>query len=373
VGKVRQIFIWNGKEDLGPFRREELVEQLKTAAVLPSHYYFEEGMVGWERVARLPCCRKFRATDAQKQMLDRMGVKYSEFLTKADVSSIMENRPATERQLEYLKSFGVTPPGSLTKVQASEMIERCLDDPAARERQSRFRAAEFDRMRREREVFPSYYLKQDIISAERQLNDLRQAHEQERKELSQYRRELEDIQRRLQKTEDEIRQTALQQQIASTQELIESTESEIRDQPTEIKEAKEEFHYRQSLRTKFWKATFTQLGANPDDTEDLIDYCDVIDRFYEGYGHCFKVPTLKQVSDILEALDKASPDWDKQEPQSFYANYKASFPDAVKRVGTRRAVSKQGCLLLALLCSSPLLAILIKTIWRTGHHLVVDL
>jgi hypothetical protein len=373
VGKVRQIFIWNGKEDLGPFRREELVEQLKTGAVLPSHYYFEEGMVGWERVARLPCCRKFLATDAQKQMLDRMGVNYSEFLTKADVTSIMENRPATERQLEYLKSFGVTPPSSLTKVQASEMIERCLDDPAARERQSQFRAAEFDRMRREREAFPSYYLKQDIISAERQLNDLRQAHEQERKELSQYRREMEDIQRRLQKAEDEIRRTALQQQIASTQELIESTESEIRGQPTEIKEAKEELRYRQSLRAKFWKATFTQLGADPDDTEDLIDYCDVIDRFFDSYGHYLKAPTLKQVGDIVEGLDKASPDWDKREPQSFYAKYKASFPEKIKRIGAKRAASKQSCLLLVFGFCAAVLAILVEIIWKTSRYLLMAL
>jgi hypothetical protein len=44
MGKVRQISVWNGKQDLGPFRREELVEQLKEGAVLPSDYYYEEGM-----------------------------------------------------------------------------------------------------------------------------------------------------------------------------------------------------------------------------------------------------------------------------------------------------------------------------------------
>jgi len=44
MGKVRQIFVWNGKQDLGSFRREELVEQLKEGALLPSDYYYEEGM-----------------------------------------------------------------------------------------------------------------------------------------------------------------------------------------------------------------------------------------------------------------------------------------------------------------------------------------
>jgi hypothetical protein len=150
VGKVREIFIWNGKERLGPFRREELIQRLQAGSVLPSDYYWEEGMPAWERVAHLACCRKFLATDAQKQMLARMGVKYSEFLTKADVTAIMEGQPATQRQLEYLRSFGVTCSNSLTKKQASELIERCLDDPAARERQSQFRASEFDRVQRKR-------------------------------------------------------------------------------------------------------------------------------------------------------------------------------------------------------------------------------
>ncbi len=183
-----------------------------------------------------------------------------------------------------------------------------------------------------------------------------------------YRHELEDIRRKVQTAEDEVQRTALEQQIASTRELIESTESKIGDQPTEIKEAKEELRYRQSLRAKFWKATFTQLGADPDDIEDLIDYCDVIDRFYDGYGHYFKVPTLKQVDDILEVLDKALPDWDKQEPQSFYEKYKVSFPDKIKRVGGKRAASKQGCLLLVLAFGSAVLAILVEIIWKTSRY-----
>jgi hypothetical protein len=62
MGKVRQIFVWNGKQDLGSFRREELVEQLKDGALLPSDYYYEEGMADWERVAHFTCCQKFLAS-----------------------------------------------------------------------------------------------------------------------------------------------------------------------------------------------------------------------------------------------------------------------------------------------------------------------
>jgi hypothetical protein len=348
VAKLREIFIWNGKEHLGPFRREELVERLKSGTVLPSHYYYEEGMVDWERVARLSCCNKLLATDAQKQMLDRMGITYGEFLTKADVSSILENQPATEKQLNYLRSFGVTPSMPLTKVQASQMIERCLDDPIARERQAQFSAAEFERQRREREAFPSYYLKQDALAAERELNTTKQEHERERNELDEYRQALKEIERQFQATEDKIEVTALERQMASTRELIQLAEREIDEQPAEIKEAKAELRHCQSLRAKFWKATFSRTTSNQDDIEDLVDYLEVAGRLYANYGHAFKVPTLKEIADILELLDKTSEDWDKREPQLFYSKYKGSFPNVIKSARARSKASKQGCLVLVI-------------------------
>ncbi len=364
AAKARQIFIWNGKEHLGPFKREELVEQLKSGAVRPVDYYYEQGMTDWERVTSLSCCHRFLATDAQKQMLDRMGVGYDEFLTKADVSSILQNQPATERQLDFLRSFDVTLPASLTKAQASGMIERCLADPAAVERQKERRAAELETSRRDREAFPSYYLKQDAAASERELSRLGREHEERGKKLAQYRRELQGLQQRFQKADGEIERTALKQQIASTRELIDLTETRTNDQPTEIKEANEELEWRRSLRVKFWKATFSQAGLDRDDFEDLVDYFDVIDQLHVGYGRYFKVPTLKQITGVLQALDNGLPDWDKQEPQLFYQKYKDGFPDAVRSLGTKRATSKQGCLVFALVLGSTVLTMLIRIIWK---------
>src|SRR5437773_7673063 len=102
MGKIRQIHIWDGAHDLGPFRRAELVEQLRLGTILPSHSYFEEGMTDWARVATLPCCPPFLASAAQKAMLETMGVRHDEFLTKDDVTRILEQQPATERQLALL-------------------------------------------------------------------------------------------------------------------------------------------------------------------------------------------------------------------------------------------------------------------------------
>lgn len=138
MAKVRQIFIWNGKEDLGPFRRQELIEQLRTGSVRPEYYYWEEGMSDWLCVALLRCCREFLATDAQKQMLDRMGVDYDEFLTKDDVNFVLENQPATDRQLALLQYLGINAAIDLTKTNASEIIEKARSDQSLGERFDRW-------------------------------------------------------------------------------------------------------------------------------------------------------------------------------------------------------------------------------------------
>lgn len=103
-------------------------------AVQPSHYYYEEGMTDWARVAALPCCARFLASDAQKEMLTNMGVRFDEFLTKTDVSTIMERQPATERQLALIDYLGLTQPPGLTKNQASQLLEVAKQDPAVRQR-----------------------------------------------------------------------------------------------------------------------------------------------------------------------------------------------------------------------------------------------
>lgn len=156
MGKVRQIFVWDGVRDLGPFRREQLVDQLRSGAVRPNHFFFEEGMAGWERVATLPCCARFLASDAQKTMLREMGVDYDEYLTKDDVSGILEQQPATERQVALLKYLGVAVSPHLTKNEASDLIEAAKRDPRLG---SRFDSWGADRIN----------LHADIYAAERKL------------------------------------------------------------------------------------------------------------------------------------------------------------------------------------------------------------
>jgi hypothetical protein len=138
MAKVRQIYIWDGNQNLGPLRRDELVQQLRVGIVLPSHFYWEEGMSDWARVASLPCCARFLASDAQKDMLSSMGVEYDEFLTKDDVSRILEAQPATDRQLALMNYLGLTISPNLTKNEASELLDKAKQDPLIRERLERW-------------------------------------------------------------------------------------------------------------------------------------------------------------------------------------------------------------------------------------------
>jgi hypothetical protein len=95
-----------------------------------------------------------------------------------------------------------------------------------------------------------------------------------------------------------------------------------------VEEVKDELRYESGLRIKFWKATFSGGGRsfNSEDWEGLADYCDAIDR-YSDFAKHFKLPTNKQVSEILAKLDTDSPDWDRTQPEQFYSTLAAFFPE----------------------------------------------
>jgi len=67
-----------------------------------------------------------------------------------------------------------------------------------------------------------------------------------------------------------------------------------------------------------------------EDWEGLADYDEVIRRLGEFAGH-FKAPTNNQISEVLAKLDAESPDWDKTQPERFYASLTALFPETKRR------------------------------------------
>jgi hypothetical protein len=133
----RQLFIARDGVEYGPYRASELIRHLRSGAVLLRDFYWEDGMMDWEPVALLPFARKSLATDAQRRMLDRMGIEYDEFLTKSEVSAIMSRREmATPQQLAFLEYLGVTVPPDITKSDASALYDSAISNESVSDRRS---------------------------------------------------------------------------------------------------------------------------------------------------------------------------------------------------------------------------------------------
>jgi hypothetical protein len=142
---ARQVFIARDGVQYGPYGRSELIRNFRSGAILPRDFYWEEGMADWKRVALLPFAQKSLATDAQRRMLDRMGVEYDEFLTKSEVTAIMSRRnTATPQQLALLEYLGVTAPPGISKSEASALYNSAISNESVAERRSTWHHDKYD-------------------------------------------------------------------------------------------------------------------------------------------------------------------------------------------------------------------------------------
>jgi hypothetical protein len=193
-------------------------------------------------------------------------------------------------------------------------------------------------------------LKADIASAARELEAIKERRNKTRAEISAKKKELTAAQRNFEKPTDDNERKEIQTHIGNIKTDLDLAESELADLPVEMEDAERELKDARSKRLRFWKATFKEDWILTGDEDQLIDFADTIDQLYAQCGRYFKIPTNKQVIDVLEALDNDSPNWDKREPAAFYTRLKAAVPDCtrtnVKRVRSSRS---QGCLVL-LIC-----------------------
>jgi hypothetical protein len=264
--------------------------------------------------------------------------------------------PATENQISFLRSFGIETTPGLTRGDASDLLEKATKDPVALDRQAELRARQYERERENEIKFPSFYLRSMIESAREELDEAKGETGATKTELASLRTRLAAAERRQERDllndaiVDEIQ--AIKAEIKSVGGMADTSSADY------VKDAQNELKACIALRNNFWKSTFSKYGAVMIDTAELIDYADAIDHLHDQFGRFFKTPTNKQISDILDALDKASPDWDKKEPHAFYATLKTSFPDAMKKNPGRPTNPGQeskgaGCLILI---SAPLVA-----------------
>jgi hypothetical protein len=190
-------------------------------------------------------------------------------------------------------------------------------------------------------------LKADIVRASRDLEETKDRHDKTKKEISTKTKELTAAEKKLGQAVNDDDKADIQRKIDDIKADLENAQSEFVDFSGELEEAQTELKDARSDRIGFWKATFKEDWILSDEESRLIDFADTIDSLHATYGRYFKIPTNKEVIDILEALDKASPDWDKREPHAFYTALKATVPDctrkSVKAVTSSRG---QGCLVL---------------------------
>ena len=350
---IPTIHVSRNGQEIGQFDEEkEILSGLCDGTLLMDDYYWCERMPDWKNLSKLEISKWALATAAQKDALKRAGLPFDELTTKAQVSALFSagktgpNDPATENQKDYLRSFGITAKEGLTKGEASDLIDHAKDDPAALETRNRFQLAKYEEQRTREAEFPSYHLKQMIASAVKDLEEAKKEKREARALLTNRKNKVAAAQQKRANATDEFEQLSLDNEIKDLED--EASEAEEAFDRISVEEAKDELKYESGLRIKFWKATFPSDGRslNMEDWEGLADYDEAITRYSQS-GRQFKIPTNKQIFDVLAKLDADSPDWDRTEPERFYRTLAVLFPETKRRPVLRS--SKTGCVVLLLI------------------------
>jgi DNA-directed RNA polymerase subunit RPC12/RpoP len=257
------------------------------------------------------------------------------------------NDPATEAQKNVLKRIGIAIKEGLTKGEASELIDHAKAEPVDFETEEKIRKAKYEEQRRFQPQYPSYHLKELIAEAAKDLQETKKEKREAKALLTKKNKNLAAAQQKRATTTDGPEQIKLDLEIMDVESEV--GEAEETFDVIDVGEAKDELRYESRLRIKFWKATFPSGGGSltMDDWEGLADYEETIDRYSE-FGCRFEVPSDKQISDVLAALDRDAPAWDKTEPERFYSALAAAFPDLTRKEHGRQYAGPQraGCLVI---------------------------
>jgi hypothetical protein len=76
-------------------------------------------------------------------------------------------------------------------------------------------------------------------------------------------------------------------------------------------------------RREFWTDTCRDPAQMQDRSASVLD-------LYRKYGCRFVTPTHEQIQEILDALDTASPVWDRNNLELFYQTLELNFPELVR-------------------------------------------
>ena len=94
--------------------------------------------------------------------------------------------------------------------------------------------------------------------------------------------------------------------------LAETKRGETGDHKLEVAELK-------NARISFWMDAFK-------DVVDMEDFSEQAAKLSTKFGYPFKMPAKEQIQNILDALDKAWPVWDRDKPEIFFETLELNFP-----------------------------------------------
>ena len=76
-------------------------------------------------------------------------------------------------------------------------------------------------------------------------------------------------------------------------------------------------------RQEYWVDTCREVRQMHSHAQSALE-------LYRKHGCVFHTPTLRQVQDILDALDTARPAWEKDHPELFFETLGLNFPELVR-------------------------------------------
>lgn len=320
----REIQIARDGVTIGYLDIDELPDALEQAVVLPTDHGWHQGLTEWRLLSELASPNPAMVQSSPKPSV------------ASPRKRNWRDDPATEKQINFLKSFGVSAPMDLTKGEASDLINSCQSDPQALQIQGDNRMAEWEasmeRARSERTQLGAYSFRRDVEAAASEIEAMQKAEADRIATKRAKRTELMALRRELKASPCEGKE-ALENQITELDVELSELDSEQPLEPSDVRYAKEDLKQLKLVRAKFWRCTFKEdwiLSLDASEYDELVDVADTIDRLYDAYGRYFKMPTAKQIGLVLEALDAASTDWDKLKPDSFFATLQHNFPEQIR-------------------------------------------
>ncbi len=263
--KLLVIYLSRSGKVLGKYTAGEIAKLLKSGQIQPGDFWWTSGMKVWVKISDKTPPNDLPETTA----LSTWGPK--DWRTRPPVDlSVSNSTSASDKQIELIKTFGITPPADISKADASRWIDNLIGNEAAEAARNEKQIAEM--IKAQKKATPS----------------------------GNYRREM-------------------QLYIESAEEIRKSSEQEIQD---EMKEAESMM----SVRVDFWDAVIKTANAgSPNGDADALDVFMVetgeeepppalLKGLLKSASSLGRVYPRNEIEGALKKADAQSKDWDESAP-----------------------------------------------------------